>query len=79
MLFQYGLNYLNNFLYQYNNEYRFNIYIHISGKSQIDLIMVGHINSNIKYINYIHNFLKFSIEMLNSIYDFMSFANSKYN
>ena len=64
VLSSYGLDYLNNFLYQFNNESRFDIYIHISGKSHIDFKNGGtKLNSNIKYINNIHNSTRFSIKM----------------
>ena len=80
VLSSYGLDYLNNFLYQFNNDSRFDIYIHISGKSQIDFKNGAKIlNSNIKYINNIHNSTRFSIEMVDAMYDIMSIANSKYN
>ena len=80
VLSSYGLDYLNNFLYQFNNDSRFDIYIHLAGKSQIDFKKGKTIlNSNIKYFNYIHNSTRFSVEMVDAMYDIMSIANSKYN
>ena len=80
VLSSYGLDYLNNFLYQFNNDSRFDIYIHLAGKSQIDFEKGETIlNSNIKYFNYIHNSIRFSVEMVDAMYDIMSIANSKYN
>ena len=80
VLSSYGLDYLNNFLYQFNNDSRFDIYIHISGKSLIDFKNGGSIlKSNIKYVNNIHNSKRFSIEMVDAMYDIMSIANSNYN
>ena len=80
VLSSYGLDYLNNFLYQFKNDYRFDIYIHISGKSLIDFENGETIiNSNIKILNYIHNSKRFSIEMVDVMYDILSIANSKFN
>ena len=80
VLSSYGLDYLDYFLYQFNNDSRFDIYIHLAGKSQIDFEKGKTIlNSNIKYFNYIHNSTRFSVEMVDAMYDIMSIANSKYN
>ena len=80
VLSSYGIDYLNNFLYQFNNDSRFDIYIHLAGKSQNDFEKGETIlNSNIKYFNYIHNSTRFSVEMVDAMYDIMSIANSKYN
>lgn len=37
LLSSYGINYLNNFLSQFNNDKRFDIYIHIDGNTKIDI------------------------------------------
>ena len=37
LLSSYGINYMNNFLSQFNNDKRFDIYIHIDGQSKIDI------------------------------------------
>ena len=80
VLSSYGFDYLNNFLYQFNNDSRFDIYIHLAGKSQKDFKNGETIlNSNIKYINNIHNSKSFSVAMVDAMYDIMSIANSKYN
>ena len=80
MLSSYGIDYLNNFLYQFNNDSRFDIYIHLEGKSLIDFKNGETIlNSNIKYCNNIHQSERFSIGMVDAMYDIMSIANSKYN
>ena len=80
VLSSYGLDYLNNFLYQFNNDSRFDIYIHLAGKSQFDFENGETlINSNIKYLNYLHHSKRFSIKMVDAMYDIMSIAHSKYN
>ena len=80
LLSSYGVDYLNNFLYQFKNDTRFDIYIHLEGKSLFDF-KNGEtiINSNIKYCNNIHQSKRFSIGMVDAMYDIMSIANSKYN
>ena len=58
----------------------FDIYINLAGKSQIDFEKGKTIlNSNIKYFNYIHHSTRFSVEMVDAMYDIMSIVNSKYN
>jgi hypothetical protein len=80
VLSSYGVDYLNNFLYQFNNDSRFDIYIHLEGKS-LDDFEKGEtiLKSNIKYCNHIHNSKSFSIEMVDAMYDIMSIASLKYN
>ena len=78
LLSSYGVDYLNNFLYQFKNDSRFDIYIHLEGKS-LDDFEKGEIilKSNIKYCNHIHNSKSFSMEMVDAMYDIMSIVNSK--
>ena len=80
LLSSYGVDYLNKFLYQFKNDSRFDIYIHLEGKSLFDFKNGETIvNSNIKYCNNIHQSKRFSIEIVDAMYDIMSIANSKYN
>ena len=80
LLSSYGTDYLNNFLSQFNNDPRFDIYIHISGKSLIDFENGETIiNSNIKYCNYHHKSERFSLGMVDAMYDIMIIASSKYD
>ena len=80
LLSSYGVDYLNNFLHQFNNDSRYDIYIHLEGKSLIDFKKGETIlKSNIKYCNFIHKSKRFSMAMVDAMYDIMSIANSKYN
>ena len=80
LLSSYGVDYLNNFLVQFKNDSRFDIYIHLEGKSQIDYENGETIiNSNIKYCKHIHQSKRFSIGMVDAMYDIMSIANTNYN
>ena len=80
LLSSYGVDYLNNFLYQFNNDSRYDIYIHLEGKSLIDFKKGETIlKSNIKYCNFIHKSKRFSMAMVDAMYDIISIANSKFN
>ena len=80
LLSSYGVDYLNNFLKQFNNDSRYDIFIHLEGKSLIDFKKGETIlKSNIKYCNFIHKSKRFSMAMVDAMYDIMSIANSKYN
>ena len=64
LLSSYGINYINNFLSQFNNDKRFDIFIHLDRKSKSDF--ENHkkiIKSNIKYIKHLYEFKRFSIQM----------------
>ena len=76
LLSSYGIDYLNNFLAQFNNDKRFDIYIHLDGKSKMDVDNHSKIIiSNIKYLGHIKNPKRFSIEMVDVMYELLIIAN----
>ena len=75
LLSSYGIKYLNNFLRQFNNDKRYNIYIHYDGKTKKDIDRKKKIlNSNIKYCQHKYKAKRFSIEMVDSMYELLSIA-----
>ena len=80
LLSSYGINYLNNFLVQFNNDKRFDIFIHIDGKTKIDIENNKTIiNSNIKYYKNIFSATRFSLELGDVMYELLSVANKYYD
>ena len=79
VLSSYGVDYLNNFLKQFNNDNRFDIYIHIDGKAKIDIDNNKTIiKSNIKFYGHYFECKRFSMEMGDAMYKLLSIANSNY-
>ena len=79
LLSSYGIDYLNNFLAQFNNDKRFDIYIHLDGKSKMDVDNHSKIIiSNIKYLGHIKNPKRFSIEMVDVMYELLIIANKSH-
>ena len=80
LLSSYGIDFLNNFLSQFNNDYRFDIFIHIDGKSKIDIEdKKTIIESNIKYINHLNKSKKFSVEMVDVMFELLNKASKTDN
>ena len=82
LLSSYGLDYLINFLDQFKNDQRYDIFIHIDGKSKLDFD--NHrkiITSNIKYIGHIYEIKRCSLEMVYAMYEllFIAYNTSKYD
>lgn len=70
---------MNNFLSQFNNDSRFEIYIHLDGKTKEDIDNGKKIiKSNIKYCEHLFNSPRFSIEMVEVMYELLSKANKNY-
>jgi hypothetical protein len=79
LLASYGIDYLNNFLEQFNNDSRFDIYIHIDGKTKIDIDNnKTMIKSNIKYYNNSFKSERFSLGMGDAMYELLFIANKNY-
>jgi len=80
LLSSYGINYMNNFLAQFNNDRRFDIYIHIDGQSKIDVQNNKTITkSNIKYIKHSFKSKRFSIKMVDTMFELLIRANKTDN
>ena len=80
LLSSYGINYMNNFLSQFNNDKRFDIYIHIDGQSKIDIENDNKITkSNIKYIKHLFKSEKYSYEMVDAMSELLIKANKTDN
>ena len=80
LLSSYGINYMNNVLSQFNNDKRFDIYIHIDGQSKIDIENNKTITkSNIKYIKHLYKSKKKSIEMVDIMFNLLSIASKTDN
>jgi len=80
LLSSYGINYMNNFLSQFNCDQRFDIYIHIDNQTKIDIERQKTITkSNIKYINHLYKAQKFSIEMVDIMFELLRIANKRDN
>ena len=78
LISSYGINYMNNVLSQFNNDKRFDIYIHIDGQSKIDIENNKTITkSNIKYIKHLYKSKKNSIEMVDIMFKLLSIANKQ--
>ena len=79
VLSSYGIDYLNNFLKQFNNDNRFDIYIHIDGKTKIDIDNNETIiKSNIKFYGHYFKSKRFSMAMGDVMYKLLTIANSNY-
>ena len=77
LLSSYGINYLNNFLSQFNNDKRFEIYIHLDGRSKTDIENNKTITkSNIKYIKHLYNSKRYSIHMVDAMLKLLIEANT---
>lgn len=75
LLSSYGVEYLNNFLGQFNNDKRYDIYIHLDGKTKRDIDKNKTIiKSNIKFCQYIYHAKRFSIQMADVMYELLSIA-----
>ena len=80
LLSSYGINYLKNFLTQFGNDKRFDIFIHIDGKTQIDIENKKTIlKSNIKYIKHNYRLKRFSIEMVDAMFELLIIADKSDN
>ena len=80
LLASYGIDYLNSFLEQFNNDSRFDIYIHIDGKTKIDIDNNKTIiNANIKYCNHSFSSERYSVEMGDATYELFFIANKNYD
>ena len=76
LLSSYGINYMNNVLSQFNNDKRFDIFIHIDRKSKIDIENNKTITkSRIKYINHLYKSKRFSITMVDVMLELLNIAN----
>ena len=76
LLSSYGINYMNNVLSQFNNDKRFDIFIHIDRKSKIDIENNKTITkSRIKYINHLYKSKRFSITMVDIMLELLNIAN----
>ena len=80
LLSSYGISYMNNVLSQFNNDERFNIFIHIDGKTKIDIDINKTITkSNIKYIKHLFKSKRYSTEMVDTMFELLSIANKTDN
>jgi len=80
LLSSYGIDYLNNFLSQFNNDKRFDIFIHYNNITKIDIEKGKEITkSNIKYLNYKYESARFSIGMVEVMYLLLYQAYKNYN
>ena len=80
LLSSYGINYMNNFLSQFNNDKRFDIYIHIDGQSKIDIENDKKITkSKIKYIKHLFKSEKYSSKMVDAMSELLIKANKTDN
>lgn len=75
LLSSYGIEYLNNFLVQFNNDKRYDIYVHLDGKTKNDIDKKKTIiDSNIKYCQHKYKAKRFSIGMVDAMYELLSIA-----
>jgi len=80
LLSSYGISYMNNFLSQFNNDKRFDIYIHIDGKTKIDIENNKTITrAKIRYIKHLFKAKRFSIKMVDAMFELLSIANKTDN
>ena len=80
LLSSYGINYMNNFLSQFHNDKRFDIYIHLDDQSKRDVENNKTIiKFNIKYINHLYKSEKYSIEMVDTVFELLSIADKTSN
>lgn len=76
LLSSYGINYMNNVLSQFNNDKRFDIFIHIDGNTKIDIENNKTITkSRIKYIKHIYKSKRFSFRMVDAMLELINIAN----
>ena len=80
LLSSYGISYMNNILSQFNNDKRFDIYIHIDGKTKIDIENNKTITrAKIKYIKHLFRAKKYSTEMVDAMFELLIIANKTDN
>ena len=80
LLSSYGINYMNNFLSQFNNDKRFDIFVHIDDQSKRDVANNKTITiANIKYINFLYKSEKYSTEMVDTMFKLLNIANKTGN
>ena len=80
LLSSYGINYMNNFLSQFNNDKRFDIFVHIDDQSKRDVENNKTITkANIKYINFLYKSEKYSTEMVDTMFKLLNIANKTGN
>lgn len=80
MLSSYGIDYLNNFLSQFKNDKRFDIYIHLDGKTKNDIDNGKEIiHSNIKYCNHLYKSRRYSFEMVKVMFELLYKARKHEN
>ena len=80
LISSYGINYMNNFLSQFNNDKRFDIYIHIDDQSKRDVENNKTITkANIKYIKFLYKSEKYSIELVDTMFELLKIANKTSN
>ena len=78
LLSSYGIDYLNSFLSQFKNDKRFDIFIHLDGKTKNDIDNGRKIiKSNIKYRKHLYKSKRFSFEMVKVMYLLLSESNKK--
>ena len=78
LLSSYGIDYMNAFLSQFNNDKRFDIYIHIDGKTKSDIENNETITkSNIIYIKHLFKSKRKSTEMVDAMFELLNIANKK--
>ena len=80
LLSSYGISYMNNVLSQFSNDERFDIYIHIDGKTKIDIENNKTITrAKIKYIKHLFSSKRFSTKMVDAMLELLIIAYKKDN
>jgi len=80
LLSSYGISYMNNVLSQFSNDERFDIYIHIDGKTKIDIENNKTITrAKIKYIKHLFRAKRYSTEMVDTMLELLSISNKTDN
>ena len=80
LLSSYGISYMNNVLSQFNNDERFDIFIHIDGKTKIDIENNKTVTrAKIKYIKHLFKSKRFSKEMVDCMLELLIIANKTDN
>ena len=80
LLSSYGISYMNNFLSQFNNDERFDIYIHLDGKTKIDIENNKTVTrAKIKYIKHLFKSKRYSNEMVDCMLELLIIANKTDN
>ena len=78
LLSSYGIDYLNSFLSQFKNDKRYDIFVHLDGKTKNDIDNGKKIiKSNIKYRNHLYKSKRFSFEMVKVMYLLLYKSNKK--